>query len=140
MNFRQFLHQRDALLRQAHLANVAFAYERIDAFGVRTARAQLHGLVWLRPSDPAGGEPWPTLVAVEGSQSALEEHFLEEELVELSDILGFLGEDLNADAFRFRLEELAGRYLPHLRRELAAAGIAPQGEAVPAEDPQRGQT
>jgi hypothetical protein len=140
MNFHHFLQQRDVLLRQARLANVAFACERLGAFGARIARARLHGLVGLRPGDPASGQPWPALVALEGSQAVLEEYFLDEEIVELTDILGFLGEDLSDEAFRFRLEELAGRYVPQLQRELAAAGIILTGEGTPAADPQGRQS
>lgn len=135
MNFHQLLQQRDALLRQAKLANTAYAYERLAVFADRIARARLQGLVGLRPGDPAEDQPWPGLDALEGSQAVLEEYFLEEEIIELTDILVFLGEDLSTDGFRFRLEELAGRYLPQLRRELETAGIALTGEANAVEDP-----
>ncbi|HEY8993783.1 MAG TPA: hypothetical protein VIM71_03785 [Lacunisphaera sp.] len=138
MNFHQLLQQRTALLRQARLANLAYAYERLGVLGRRIDRNKLRGLVGLRPGDPNGEQPWPDFVALEGSQAALEEHFLDEEIVELADILGFLGEDVSSEGLRFRLEELAGRYLPQLRRELEADGIAPTGEATPVEDPNRG--
>lgn len=137
MNFRQLLQQRDALLRQARLANVAFAYERLGVFGTRIARARLQGLVALRPGDPAGEQPWPGLVALEGSQAVLEEHFLDEEIVELTDILGFLGEEIPSEGYRFRVEELAAKFLPQLSRELEAAGIALCGAADPVEDHER---
>ena len=138
MNFNQLLHQRDALLRQARLANTAFAYEQLGTLGARIARARLHGLVGLRPGDPEGDRPWPVLTALEGSQAVLDEHFLEEEIVELTDILGFLGEDMPADGLRFRLEELAGRFMPQLRRELEAAGVVLAGEESAVEDPNCG--
>lgn len=138
MNYHHLLLQRDALLRQARLANTAFAHERLGILGARIARARLHGLVGLRPGDPEGEQPWPALTALEGSQAVLEEHFLDEEIVELTDILGFLGEDIPADGFRFRLEELAGRFMPQLRRELEAAGIALASEASAVEDPNCG--
>lgn len=137
MNFRQLLQQRDALLRQARLANVAFAYERLGVFGARIARARLQGLVALRPGDSTGEQPWPSLVALEGSQAVLEEHFLDEEIVELTDILGFLGEELPPEGCRFRLEDLAGTFLPQLARELEAAGIALTGAADPVQDHER---
>lgn len=137
MNFHQLLHQRDALLRQARLANAAFAYQWLEAMAGRIALARLHGLVELRPGDPEGAQPWPGLTALEGSQAVLEEHFLDEEIVELVDILVFLGESLPADGLRFRLEELPGRYLPQLRRELEAAGITLKREVNPVQDPDR---
>lgn len=137
MNFHQLLQQRDALLRQARLANVAFAHGWFGVFAARVARARLQGLVTLQPADPAEGQPWPRLTAVEGSQAVLEEHFLDEEVVELTDILGFLGEDIPSDGYLFRLEDLAGRFRPQLREELVAAGIALSGESDPVEDPNR---
>lgn len=140
MNFHHLLHQRDALLRQARLANRAFAYQRLEVVASRIAQARLQGLVELRPGDPEGEQPWPGLRALEGSQSVLEEHFLDEEIVELADILGFVGEELPVDGFRFRLEELAGRYLPPLRRELEAAGITLKQEESPLQDPDRHRT
>jgi hypothetical protein len=137
MNFRQLLQQRDALLRQARLANVACAYEWFGVYAARVARARLHGLVTLHPANPEDAQPWPRFAAMDGSQAVLEEHFLDEEVVELTDILGFLGEDIPTEGYLFRLEELAERFLPQLREELAAAGIALSGEADPVEDPNR---
>ncbi len=138
MNFHQLIHQRDGLLRQARLANLAFACQRLGLYAARIARAQLHGLVRLHPGDPAGERPWPGLTALEGSQAVLEEHFLDEDGVELADILGFLGEEVNAGGCTFRLEELEGRFLTPLRRELASAGITPAGEAPPMRGSSRG--
>lgn len=134
MNFHQLLHQRDALLRQARMANLAFAYQRLGEFVARITRARLHGLVQLRPGDPAGEQPWPALTALDGSQAVLDEHFLDEEIVELMDILGFLGEEVTPDGMTFRLEELGGRHLSELHRELQQAGIIPAGEAPPNEE------
>ncbi|MDI1249112.1 MAG: hypothetical protein PSV13_09640 [Lacunisphaera sp.] len=57
MNFQQLLQQRDALLRQARLANTAYAYRRLDEFAGRIARARLHGAVTLRPGDPLDNLP-----------------------------------------------------------------------------------
>lgn len=135
MNFHQLLHQRDALLRQAHLANAAFAYHRLGEFAARIARARLHGAVALRPGDPFSGQPWPGLAVLQGSQAALEEHFLDEEIVELTDILAFLGEEVDGDGLTLRLEDLAGRFLPALKRELEAAGVTLPADSRSVEDP-----
>jgi hypothetical protein len=137
MNFRQLLQQRDALLRQARLANVAYATEWFGRFAARVTRARLRGLVTLHPADPDEAQPWPRFAAQEGSQAVLDEHFLDDEVVELADVLDFLGEDIPATGYLFRLEELAERFLPQLREELTAAGIALSGEADPVEDPNR---
>lgn len=128
MNFHQLLQQRDALLRQARLANTAYAYRRLGDFAGRIARARLHGTVTLRPGDPQENLPWPELVAEEGSQAVIAEHFLEEEIIELADILAFLGGHEQPVECTFRLEELGRRHLPGLRRELEQAGVVPEPE------------
>jgi hypothetical protein len=53
----------------------------------------------------------------------IEEYFVDEQLGELADILGFLGEGIPEDGLRFRLEELGPWLLPVIRRELASAGV-----------------
>jgi hypothetical protein len=132
MNLHHLLHHRDALLRQARLANTAYAYVRLGEFAARIARARLRGAVALRAGDPSSEQPWPGLAALEGSQAVLEEHFLDEEMVELTDILTFLGEDVDRSGLTLRLEDLAERFLPRLRRELEAAGVSvPSSSAVP---------
>ncbi len=137
MNYHQLLQQRDALLRQARLANVAYAYDYFGIFAARIARARLQGMVKLHAADPEDGQPWPRLEAVDGSQAVLEEHLLDEEVVELTDILSFLGEDVPSQGYLFRLEELAPRFHSQLREELTAAGIALSGAPDPVEDPNR---
>ncbi len=137
MNFHQLLQQRDALLQQARLANMAFAYQRLGEFAGRIARARLHGLVRLDPGDAEAERPWPGLTALEGSQARLEEHFLDEDGVELADIFEFLGEDVNAGGVTFRLEEVADRFLAPLRRELESAGITLAGDTPPIQDTRR---
>ena len=137
MKFLQLLHQRDALLRHARLANLAFAYHRLAEFGARIARARLHGPVTLQLTDPSVDRHWPVLLAHGGSQSVIEEHFMDEEIGELADLLSFLHEGDGLTEFTFRLEELAGRYLPGLRGELAQAGVAPDAEAPSPEDSHR---
>lgn len=122
MHLRHLLQQRDDLLRQTRLANAAFAYHRLSEFAQRIARVRLAGAVALRLGDDE--RPWPGLVALEGSQAVIQEHFLDEEIVELADILAFLGEVPDGRGVTLRLEELAARFLLPLRRELEAAGVA----------------
>jgi hypothetical protein len=128
MKFMQLLHQRDALIRQARLANVAFAYLRLRDFTSRISRAGLRGAVTLRGGDPATELPWPELAAEEGSQAAIEEHFLDEDVIELADILAFLHDTNHLGSLSFRLQDLGPRYLPQLRHELEIAHIALDGE------------
>ncbi|MCX6953287.1 MAG: hypothetical protein NTV51_14130 [Verrucomicrobia bacterium] len=137
MKFHHLLHQRDTLLRQARLANLAFAYQRLADWAARIARARLQGAVTLQLADPSLDRHWPVLLAHDGRQSVLEEHFLDEDVGELADLLSFLHEGDGLTEFTFRLEELAARYLPGLRGELAQAGIAPDQSAPSPEDSAR---
>ncbi len=140
MNFHQLILNRPALLRQARLANLAFAWQRLDAFATRIARARLHGQVTLLLPDPEADRPWPVLLALEGSQSVIEEYFLDDDIAELADILVFLSDNNQIAEFTFPLEELAGHYLPGLQRELGQAGI-PVGQTSPSpEDSSRGHS
>jgi hypothetical protein len=123
MNFLHLLHQRATLLRQARLANLAFAYHRLGDFSARIARARLHGTVQFSLADPATDRHWPTLTAHEGNQSVIEEHFTDEDLVELGDLLVFLREDAHTTEFTFRLEDFDQRFRAPLGPELAQAGV-----------------
>jgi nucleotide-binding universal stress UspA family protein len=132
--------QRDALQRQARLANLAFAYWHLSQLVSRIARARLRGEVHLQPVEPEAGRYWPVLTAREGSQSVIEEHFSDENLMELSDLLGFVTGKSEADAI-FRLEEMATQYLAPLRQQLEQAGVEVDREvpqyAAPGQGEQR---
>lgn len=123
MNVSRLLSQRNALLRQARLANLAYAYHRLSDYSARIQRARLHGEVTLQLADPSRENLWPTLTAYECSQAIVDEHFLDEDVAELADILVFLSEDLTATDFNFRFEELEPRFVPELRAELETAGV-----------------
>lgn len=131
MKFHQLLQNRDTLLHQTRLANLAFAHDRLTAVGARIARARLHGAVTLSLADPAEGRAWPVLLSFATSPAVIEEHFTDADIAELADILTFLHEGAGTTEFHFRLEELAGRYLPGLQRELAQAGVAPAPAPTP---------
>jgi hypothetical protein len=137
MKIHDLLLQRDALLRHARLANLGFAHHRLTEFGTRINRAHLHGPVTLSLPDPSVERLWPVLLALEGNQSVIEEHFTDEDIGELADILVFLHEGEGTTEFAFPIEELAGRYLPGLHRELSAAGISLEREAPSTEDSNR---
>jgi len=128
MNFHELLRRRDTLLRQAHLANAAFAYQRLDELTGRLARAGVRGRVRLLGGDADGQPSWPKLEALEGSQAVLDEHLLDEDVIDLADILAFVHGRARSEA-EFRIEELGPRFLPQLRRELAA-GAAGAGPAT----------
>ena len=131
MKFSELLHQRDMLLRQARLANIAFAHEWLRDFARRARRAGVRGVLTLQDGDPGDGQPWPLLLADETSGSVLAEHFLDEDVVELADILAYVHDGVRPAERRFRLEELEGTVIPALRRELEQAGVRPQESVAP---------
>lgn len=123
MEIDHLLRQRSALLRRTRLANLAYAHAELGVFAARIDRGNLRGAVTLHPAEPAAGRAWPRLVAEQGSQSVLEEHFLEEELLDLADLLAFAtGTELRSP-LEFRLEDFDQRFRTGLRRDLEKAGI-----------------
>jgi hypothetical protein len=114
--------ERDRLLRQARLANLALAYQTINKLVERITRARLVGPVTLKPVSPHEESFCATLTALEGSQSVIEEHFTDEDLIELADVIGFVtGNDETETSFR--LEEAAELFLVPLREELKREGV-----------------
>lgn len=123
MKLSSLLTQRRALLQQARLANLAFAYDRLDDFARRIARAGLAGKVRLQSAAPEAQRYWPTLAALERNQSLIEEHFNDEDLADLADVLAYVLAQNDLD-LTFDLEEIEGRFLAPLRFELTQAGVA----------------
>ncbi len=122
MNLSQLLASRPALLRQAALANAAFAYAVLRGLGRRIETNRLGGLVRLLAVDPSVERYAPQLIALSGSQAVLDEHFDEADLVRLADALVFASPTPATD-FDFRLEDMFSRYSPTLRSALQAAGV-----------------
>ena len=124
MNLSHLLASRPALLRQALLANTAFAYTTLRDLARRIDTARLHGPVRLLGVDPSVDRLVPQFIALAGSQAVLEEHFDEADLVRLADALAFIepGQDA-ATELEFRLEELLARFSPPLRDVLREAGV-----------------
>lgn len=123
MEIHHLLRQRSALLQRTRLANVAYAYAELGVFAGRIERGNLRGAVTLHPADPAAARAWPVLVAEEGSQAVLDEHFLEEELLDLADLLVFATDNEPGRPLAFCLEEFERRFRYPLRQELKGAGI-----------------
>ncbi|MFI5357493.1 MAG: hypothetical protein ACHQ4G_09175 [Opitutales bacterium] len=122
MKLQYLLLQRETLLREAHLANLAYAHERLGEFGARIARARLHGDAALQPADADAGRPWPVLIADAVNPAVIEEHFTEEYLAGLADVFRFLAEDETADV-TFRFEDVAARLQAGLRQQLVSQGV-----------------
>jgi hypothetical protein len=123
MKLSNLLTERQILLRQARLANVAFAYQTLTKFGQRIARAQLRGVVVLKSAVPELEQYCVTLTALDGRQSVIEEHFTDEDLMALCDVVGFITESANVEEM-FRLEDFVEQLLAPLRAELEREGVA----------------
>lgn len=130
MNFQQLLHDREALLRSARLANLAFAYARLGEFAARLRRAGLHGTLTLELPDDESERFWPTLVAHAVAPSLVEEHFLDEEILELVDVIAFLREEGEPAAETFSLAAIEDQWRPRLRERLRRAGVTGLDDAV----------
>jgi hypothetical protein len=122
------LQRRAVLLEQARLANLALAYRTLDDFARRIARGRLVGPVTLEPADTDAGRYWATLTAREGSQAVIEEHFADEDLMDLADIIAFVRGAEEATV-TFRLEDFAANFVAPVRAALEREGVA---TAVPA--------
>lgn len=122
MRISSLLRRRDTLLKQAYLANLAHAHQRLARIVERIARTGLRGWVRLQPADPEAGHYGPTLKACRRSPAFIEEHFTEEDIAELAQVIEFATEDYGAEQI-FRLEELGPRYLQPIRAELERAGV-----------------
>ena len=123
MKLSKLLATRHILLRQAHLASLAHAYHALQRLAARVAAAKLHGLVRLQPADPAAERYWPTLIALEGNQSVIEEQFSDDDILELADAV-VLAIAANYDELDFQLEDLAEKFVTPLRLALEQAGVA----------------
>ena len=123
MKLSQLLRARQGLIRRAGLANLAFAYQLLSSFARRIARARLVGSVNLKSADAEAERAWASLTALEGSQSVIEEHFTDEDLMDFADAIVYItgGDDVD---LTFRLEDLTENFLIPLRGVLEQAVVA----------------
>ena len=122
MKLSHLLTQRPELLRQVRLANLAFAYDALRNFADRVARAGLQGRVTLKPINPDDESYCVTLTAHESSQSVIEEHFSDEDLVVFADVLGFATGHPTHE-LTFYIDHL-DEFVTQLRHDLEQAGVA----------------
>jgi hypothetical protein len=123
MKLSSLLAQRQTLLQQARLANLAFAHHRLSGLTERITRARIRGEVRLRHAAPDAELHWPTLTALQGNQSVIEEHFTDVDIADLADVIAFAKGVSDVD-FTIPIETLAERFLPPLRNQLEQAGVA----------------
>ncbi|MSU73462.1 MAG: hypothetical protein EXS43_14170 [Opitutus sp.] len=122
MKLSRLLANRQTLNRQAYLANLAFSYFALRRITNRVSAARLHGRVRLQAAVPAEEIYWPTLLALAGNQSVIEEHFSDEDILHLTEAIAFAREGEFTE-IEFELSELEQNYVAPLRRTLAGAGI-----------------
>lgn len=140
MNLSQLLVSRSALVRQARLANIAHAYNILRRLDERIRIARLRGRVCLEGADPEAGRYAPRLMALQGSQSVLDEHFDESDLVRLADALAFVAqEDPAPTEFVFRLECLFIDHGAALADALREAGVTLEESSASAPDASAGE-
>lgn len=138
MKLHHLLEQRRVLLRQTRLANTAFVYDELGKYAARIARGNLRGSVTLYLANPDAQRAWPSLVAEEFSQSVIDEHFVDEDMLDLVDLLVFASGGEKPASFSFRLEELDSRFRAPLRMELKCAGVELPDSSAMAEGRNRG--
>ena len=134
MRFNELLDAREALQRQASMANLAFAYETLREFAQRIARARLKGEVNLKSADPDADRYWATLTALHGRQSLIEEHFTEENLTDFADAISYATGHDDFEA-TFSIEDFPQAFLAPLRSALEQSGIVMDDEPLPVEKP-----
>jgi hypothetical protein len=122
MKLSKLLATRQSLLRQAHLASVGHAYFTLAELAARIERVGLRGGVRLIPADPREERYAPALLALEGSQAQLEEHFSDSDLLHLADAVA-LAIESDFDEIEFDLENLAQFFVAPLRFSLEQAGV-----------------
>lgn len=122
MKLSQLVGARQHLLRCAHLANLGFAYRLLEDYATRIERARMTGLVNLKSPEAGEETCWAELTAVEGHQSIIEEHFTDEDLMDLADAVAYMT-DCDAVDVTFRLEHFTEVFLVPLRSVLDEAGI-----------------
>jgi hypothetical protein len=122
MDIHHLIQQRDAILRQARLTNLAYAHRRLGEFSARFARAGITGAIRVEPAAPAEGRPEATIDA-DRAPAVLAEHFLEEDAAELADLLGFVRGQADDGAHTLDIGEIETALRPALARALAREGV-----------------
>lgn len=125
--------QRAELLRQVRLTNLAYAYQSLLEFSERVSRVGLKGRVLLKPVNPEEDRFCVMLTALEGNQSVIEEHFSDEDLVLLADVLGYATGHPTHD-LSFEIGHL-DEFLEPLRNDLERSGVRMDNDSPPVQQP-----
>lgn len=134
MKLSKLLLQRTDLLRQVRLANLAFAYHTLGEFARRVACGGLRGSVTLKPVCADEDRYVATLTALECNQSPIEEHFTDEDILLLSDVVAFATGHPGFEV-TFHLDQLTDDFINPMRAELERAGVDVDFKAPRIEQP-----
>lgn len=122
MKISFLLSQRRFLQEQARLSNLAYALARLTEFWERIDRAQLRGRVHLLQAEPSEDRFDNMLLALDGNQSVLEEHFVDRDVDDFVDAVAYAtGEPVVNQSFD--LSEVEERFLRPLRERLQKRGV-----------------
>ncbi|MFT3783477.1 MAG: hypothetical protein QM790_15805 [Nibricoccus sp.] len=122
MKISKLLASHKAIMKQARLAAQAQAYLALSRYSERVRRAGIIGRVHLRHPDADEGIFWATLVALDGAQSVIEEHFSDEDVMELADAVALVCGVEQLDVV-FPIEAIEEKFVKLLRRELRKEGV-----------------
>lgn len=136
MKFSRLLLQRPDLLQQVRLANLAFAYHTFCEFARRVTRGGLRGSVTLKPVSASEDRYVATMTALDCHQSLIEEHFTDEDILLLSDVIAFATGHPGFEV-TFHLEQLGDDFIAPLRAELERAGVVIDLDAPRTRQPDR---
>lgn len=127
------INARQHLLRCAHLANVAFAFQLLSGYATRIERARLSGLVNLKSAAADEETCWASLTALEGNQSLIEEHFTDEDLMDMTDAIAYITASDVVD-LTFQIQHFADMFVTPVRAVLEQSGISVDAESCELEE------
>jgi hypothetical protein len=116
------LERRNDFLRQARLANLAFAYDTFRDFARRVERAGLRGPVTLSQPDANAERYWAVLTPHAASQAVVDEHFADEDIMDLANMIAFVTGNGEEDV-SFNIERIDETFIARIRTELERNGV-----------------
>jgi len=136
MNISHLIAHREAYLQKARLANLAYAHETLRAFADRLVRAGITGRVRLQSTSPDDERYLPTLTALDSHPSVMEEHFTDDDAIELADLIGFVSGEEDID-LTLSARDVVETLLAPVRCELESKGVNLSPQPAPAAHPPR---
>lgn len=122
MKLSKLIGSRSILLETARLANVGYAYITLKRLAAVVKRGELSGIVQLQQPNEQLELLEAQLTGLTARQSALEEHFSDEDVGEMADAIAFARGVTDLDV-TFPIENLRRDYVRPLEIALKMAGI-----------------